>query len=57
VLGQIVMKHAHIGAILNFDFYDLEKVCKIKDPGIMSCIRNRCIHDKYLEMIQPLAQE
>jgi hypothetical protein len=33
-LGQIVMKRANIGAILNCD---LQKVGQIKNPGIMSC--------------------
>jgi hypothetical protein len=56
-LGQIVMKHANIGAVLNFDHCDLQKVGQIKNPGIMSCIFIRCIYDKTLEMIQPLVQE
>jgi hypothetical protein len=51
------MKHAHIGAILNFDLCDLQKVGQIKNPGIMSCILIRCTYDKTLEMIQPLVQE
>jgi hypothetical protein len=54
VLGQIVMKHAHIGAVLNFDVCDLQKVGQIKNPGIMSCILIRC---NTLEMIQPFVQE
>jgi hypothetical protein len=32
------MKRANIGAILNFDLCDLQKVGKIKNQGIMSCI-------------------
>jgi hypothetical protein len=51
------MKCADIGAVLNFDLCDLQKVGKIKNPGIMSCILIRCTHDKNLEMIQPLVQE
>jgi hypothetical protein len=57
VLGQIVMKRANIGAILNFDLCDLEKVGQIKNPGIMSCILIRCTNVKNLEMIQLLVQE
>jgi hypothetical protein len=58
VLGQIVMKHAHIiGDVLNFDLCDLQKVGKIKNLGIMSCILSRCPYDKNLEMIQPLVQD
>jgi hypothetical protein len=55
-LGQIVMKRAKIGAILNFDLCDLKKVGQIKNPGIMSCILIRYPYDKNLEMIQPLVQ-
>jgi hypothetical protein len=51
------MKRANIGAILNFDLCDLEKVGQIKNPGIMSCIHIRCTYDKNLEMIQLLVQE
>jgi hypothetical protein len=51
------MKHANIGADLNFDLCDLEKVGQIKNPGIMSCIPIRCTNDKNLEMIQPLVHE
>jgi hypothetical protein len=40
VLGQIVIKRAHIGDVLNFD--DHQKVGQIKNPGIMSCILIRC---------------
>jgi hypothetical protein len=47
------MKCANIGAVLNFDICDLQKVGQIKNPGIMSCILIRCIYDKNLEMIQP----
>jgi hypothetical protein len=36
VLGQIVMKRANIGAVVNFDLCDLQKVGQIKNPGIMS---------------------
>jgi hypothetical protein len=50
------MKRANIGAVLNFDLCDLQKVGQIKNPG-MSCIRIRCTHDKNLEMIQSLVQE
>jgi hypothetical protein len=50
------MKHANIGAVLNFDLCDLQKV-GIKNQVIMSCILIRCINDKYLEMIQPLVHE
>jgi hypothetical protein len=35
VLGQIVMKRANIGVVLNFDLCDLQKVDQIKNPGIM----------------------
>jgi hypothetical protein len=52
VLGQIVMKRANIGATLNFDLCDLQKVGRIKNQGIMSCILIRCPYDKNLEMIQ-----
>jgi hypothetical protein len=38
MLGQIVMKRANIGAVLNFDLCDPQKVGKIKNLGIMSCI-------------------
>jgi hypothetical protein len=31
------MKRAHIGAVLNFDLCDLQKVGQIKNLGIMSC--------------------
>jgi hypothetical protein len=51
------MKRAHIGAILNFDPCDLQKVSQIKNMGIMSCILIRCTNDKKLEMIQLLVQE
>jgi hypothetical protein len=34
------MKRAYIGAILNFDLRDLQKVGQIKNRGIMSCILN-----------------
>jgi hypothetical protein len=51
------MKRANIGAVLNFDLCDLQKVGKIKDPGIMSCILIRCTYDKILVMIQPFVQE
>jgi hypothetical protein len=51
------MKRAHIGAVLNFDLCDLQKVGKIKNSGNMSCILIRCTYDKNLEMIQPLVQE
>jgi hypothetical protein len=51
------MKRANIGAILNFDLCDLEKVGQIKNLGIMSCILIRSTYDKNLEMIQPLVQE
>jgi hypothetical protein len=57
VPGQIVMKRANIGTVLNFDLCDLQKVGKIKNPGIMSCIVIRCTYDQNLEMIQPLVQE
>jgi hypothetical protein len=43
------MKHANIGAVLNFDLCDLQKVGQIKNPG--------CTYDKNLEMIQPLVHE
>jgi hypothetical protein len=33
------------GDILNFDHCDLEKYVKLKNPGIMYCIRTRCIYD------------
>jgi hypothetical protein len=56
-LGQIVMKRVNIGAVLNLDLCDLQKVGHIKNPGIMSCILIRYTHDKNLEMIQPLVQE
>jgi hypothetical protein len=49
------MKRANIGAVLNFELCDLEKVGQIKNPGIMSCILIN--YDKNLEMIQPLVQE
>jgi hypothetical protein len=29
------MKHANIGAVLNFDLCDLQKVGQIKNPDIM----------------------
>jgi hypothetical protein len=45
------MKHANIGAILNFDLCDLQKVLQIKKPGIISCILIRCTYDKNWEMI------
>jgi hypothetical protein len=51
------MKHAHIGAVLNFDLCDLQKVGQTKNLGIISCILIRCIYDKNLEMRQPLVQE
>jgi hypothetical protein len=51
------MKRANIGAVLNFDLCDLQKVGQIKTLGIMSCILIRCAYDKNLEMIQPLIQE
>jgi hypothetical protein len=51
------MKCAHIGDILNFDLCDLQKVGKIKNVGIRSCILIRCPKVKHLEMIQPLVQE
>jgi hypothetical protein len=51
------MKRANIGAVLNLDFFDLQKVGQIKNPGIMSCILIRCTHDKNLELIKPLVQE
>jgi hypothetical protein len=51
------MKCAHIGAVLNFDLGDLQKVGQIKNLGVMSCILIRCPNDKNLEMIQPLVQE
>jgi hypothetical protein len=51
------MKRANIGAVLNFDIWDLQKVGQIKNLGIMSCILIRCTYDKYLEMIQPSVQE
>jgi hypothetical protein len=51
------MKRAHIGAVLNFDLCDLQKVGKIKISGIMSCILIRYTHDKNLEIIQQLVQE
>jgi hypothetical protein len=56
------MKHANIGAILNFDLAvmsvtDFQKVGQIKNPGIMSCILIRCTYDTNLEMMQPLVQE
>jgi hypothetical protein len=57
VLGQIAMKRAHIGYILNFDLCDVKKVGQIKSLDIMSCIPIRCPYDKNLEMIQPLVQE
>jgi hypothetical protein len=57
VLGQIVMKRAHISDILNFHLSDLQKAGQIKNLGIMSCILIRCPYDKNLEMIQPLVQE
>jgi hypothetical protein len=40
------MKRAHIGAVLNFDLCDLQKVCQIKNLGITSCILIRCTYDK-----------
>jgi hypothetical protein len=57
VLGQIVKKRANIGAALNFDLCDIQKVGQIKNQGIMSCILIRCTYDKNLEMIQTLVQE
>jgi hypothetical protein len=51
------MKHANIGTVLNFDLCDLQKVCEIKNPGIMTCILIKCTYNKNLEMIQPLVQE
>jgi hypothetical protein len=51
------MKRAHIGAILNFDLCDLQKVGQIKPLGIMPCILIRCPYDKNLEMIYLLVQE
>jgi hypothetical protein len=70
VLGQIVMKRAHIGAVLNFDLCDLQKVGQIKNTDIMPYILIRCTHDNKIlkvhfikiqtfnfEMIQPLVQE
>jgi hypothetical protein len=42
------MKRAHIGAVMNFDLCDLQKVDQIKNLGIMSCILIRCPHDKNL---------
>jgi hypothetical protein len=38
------MKRAHIGAILNFDLCDLQKVGQIKNLGIMSWILIRCTY-------------
>jgi hypothetical protein len=32
------MKRANIGAVLNFDLSDLQKIGQIKNQGIMSCI-------------------
>jgi hypothetical protein len=51
------MKRTHIGAVLNFDLCDLQKVCQIKNPGIMSCILITCTYDTNLEMSQPLVQK
>jgi hypothetical protein len=51
------MKRANIGAILNFDICDLQKVGQINNPGTMSCILITCTYDKNLETIQPLVQE
>jgi hypothetical protein len=51
------MKLANIGAVLNFDLCDLQKVGQIKNLGIMLCILIKCTYDKNLEMIQPLVQE
>jgi hypothetical protein len=51
------MKRANIGAVLNFDLCDLQKVGQIKIPGLMSCILIKCTYDKNWEMIQPLVQE
>jgi hypothetical protein len=51
------MKRANIAcidAVMNFDLCDLQKVCQIKNLGIMSCILIRCTYDNNLEMIQPL---
>jgi hypothetical protein len=45
------MKRANIGAILNFDLCDLQKVGQIKNTDIMSCILISCTYDKNLEMI------
>jgi hypothetical protein len=50
------MKRANIGAVLNLDLCDLQKVGQIKNLGIMSCILIRCPYDKNLEMIQALVQ-
>jgi hypothetical protein len=47
------MKRANIGAVLNFDLCDFQKLGQIKNPGIMSCILIRCTYDKNLEMILP----
>jgi hypothetical protein len=49
------MKRANIGAVLNFDLRDLQKVDQIKNPGTMSCIPMRCSYDKNMEMIQPFS--
>jgi hypothetical protein len=51
------MKRANIGAVLNFELCDLQKVGQIKNPGIMSCILIRCTYDKNLGMIQPLVHK
>jgi hypothetical protein len=56
-LGQIVMKRANFGAVLNFDLCDLQIVDQIKNLDIMSCILIRCTYEENLEMIQPLVQE
>jgi hypothetical protein len=51
------MKRANIGAVLNFDLCDRQKVGQIKIPGIISCILIIFTYNKNLEMIQPLVQE
>jgi hypothetical protein len=56
VLGQRVMKRAHIGDILNFDLCDLQKYVKLK-PWASCHVSLLDTYDKILEMIQPLIQE
>jgi hypothetical protein len=51
------MKRANIGAVLNLDLCNRQKVLQIKNHGIMSCILIRYTYDKNLEMIQPLVHE